>query len=370
MQAEEFLTQYAAGQREFEEANLSGVHLSGSTLIAIDLSGAVLQNADLSAANLSSSKLIGADLNGVNLKGAKLLSTNLSGAELNRANLAGANLLGANLSGANLVNADLQGANLSGADLYYANLRGANLTNANLRGASLSQTNLSMVCLAGARLEGTDLSDAVLDTPAQSQTPRSLQTLQSQTLGEFINDLPDAKEYLTISFSPGSIPLQQRWRNNGLSADFMADYFSTFFLDNEQDNKERNTREDVKGGVGFIANELLENAMKFSDKSSSIDTCIRLHLYEDKLVFLAINAIDQPTVEKFQAFIQELLHSDPNELYLLQLERNAEDEESMGSGLGLLTMINDYSAKLGWQFTPLPNRPDQFSVKTMVQLLV
>lgn len=365
MQAEELLNLYGTGKREFEEANLSGCNLSGSSLIAIDLSGAVLQNADLSAANLSSSKLVGANLNGANLQEAKLLSTNLSGAELNRVTLVGANLLGANLSGATLVNANLQGANLSGADLYYANLQGANLTNANLQNANLSESNLSTACLAGARLEGANLSAATLpDTVAPS--PKPLPVLR---LGEFIENLPKAEEYLTISFSPGSLPLQQRWRNNGLSADFMADYFSTFFLQNEE-NGERNVREEVKNGVSFIANELLENAMKFSDQSSSIDTCIRLYLYRDRLIFLAINVITQVTADKFQNFIQELLNSDPNELYILQLERNAENEDEIGSGLGLLTMINDYSAKLGWQFVPIADRSDQTYVKTMVQLIV
>ena len=30
-------------------------------------------------------------------------------------------------------------------------------------------------------------------------------------------------EYLTLAFSPTSAPLRSRWRNNGLSADFLAD---------------------------------------------------------------------------------------------------------------------------------------------------
>jgi hypothetical protein len=36
----------------------------------------------------------------------------------------------------------------------------------------------------------------------------------------------DQGEYLKIGFSPTSIPIQQRWRNNGLSANFLADYLS------------------------------------------------------------------------------------------------------------------------------------------------
>ena len=51
----------------------------------------------------------------------------------------------------------------------------------------------------------------------------------TQTFGKFIERQEEYGEYLKIGFSPTSIPLQQRWRNNGLSADFLADYLSTFF---------------------------------------------------------------------------------------------------------------------------------------------
>ena len=36
------------------------------------------------------------------------------------------------------------------------------------------------------------------------------------------------REYLTLAFSPSSAPLRSRWRNNGLSADFLGDYVTTF----------------------------------------------------------------------------------------------------------------------------------------------
>jgi len=54
-----------------------------------------------------------------------------------------------------------------------------------------------------------------------------------QTFGDFMQNLPSSQEYLILSFSPGSIPLRQRWRNNCLSADFLADYLSTFFIGNK-----------------------------------------------------------------------------------------------------------------------------------------
>ena len=84
----------------------------------------------------------------------------------------------------------------------------------------------------------------------------------AQIFGEFIEKKGERCEYLMIGFSPSSIPIQQRWRNNGLSADFLADYLSTFFPGEDHASTERQAA--VKGAVSYIANELLENAMKFS----------------------------------------------------------------------------------------------------------
>ena len=42
----------------------------------------------------------------------------------------------------------------------------------------------------------------------------------AQIFGNFIEAKEGSGEYLKISFHPASAPLQQRWRNNGLSAAF------------------------------------------------------------------------------------------------------------------------------------------------------
>ena len=90
---------------------------------------------------------------------------NLVGARLRGANLVEANLDGANLDGANLFEANLDGANLRGANLRGAILRGANLDGANLRGARLTwRTNLNEWAFQGtvwptdpAKLEGATI---------------------------------------------------------------------------------------------------------------------------------------------------------------------------------------------------------------------
>ena len=85
-------------------------------------------------------------------------------------------------------------------------------------------------------------------------------------------------------------------------------------------------------------------------------------------VIFASNTVNSEGANKFKKFIKEILASDPNELYLQQLEKNAESE-SDSSGLGLLTMINDYSAKIGWKFEPRAES-DTIAVTTVVQIRV
>ena len=194
-------------------------------------------------------------------------------------------------------------------------------------------------------------------------------TDMTQIFGDFIEQ-PASQEYLIMGFSPSSVPLKQRWRNNGLSADFLADYLTTFFPRNEDDPSTIERQAEIKGAVSYIANELLENAMKFNDETSEYPIDIKLQLESDGVIFSVANSISPQAVDKFQAYIQQLLASEPSELYLQRLEKNAADESCTNSGLGLLTMLTDYTAKLGWKFQTVHQDPEVIAVTTMVQLTV
>ncbi len=192
----------------------------------------------------------------------------------------------------------------------------------------------------------------------------------TQIFGEFNEILTPSQEYLVLQFSPSSIPLKQRWRNNGLSADFIAYYFMTFFPGSEENGDTDSKQAEIKGAVSYIANELIENAMKFNDETSPHPISISLHLHQDKLIFLTTNSISPENVSDFQAYIQQLITSDTEELYISQLEKNAEDETCTASRLGVLTMINDYLAKVGWKFETVQEEQKIITVTTMVQLTV
>lgn len=191
----------------------------------------------------------------------------------------------------------------------------------------------------------------------------------TQIFGNFIEQAA-SQEYLIIGFSPSSVPLKQRWRNNGLSADFLADYLTTFFPGNQNEPSTIERQAEIKSAVSYIANELLENAMKFNDETSEYPIDIKLQLESDSVIFSVANSISPQAVDKFQAYIQQLLASEPSELYIELLEKNAADESCTNSGLGLLTMLTDYTAKLGWKFQTVHQEPEVIAVTTMVQLTV
>ena len=189
----------------------------------------------------------------------------------------------------------------------------------------------------------------------------------TQIFGDFIEDRNE-QEYLIIGFSPTSLPLQHRWRNSGLSADFLGDYVSTFFP--AEDTASADRQAEIKDGISYVANELLENAMKFTYEAAKHSISIALYLRHDEVRFYVANTLDPETISDFQCFIKKLLSEDPYELYIDQLEKNIENENEGNSGLGLLTMINDYQADLAWKFGPSERMPENLMVTTMVRLRI
>jgi hypothetical protein len=189
-----------------------------------------------------------------------------------------------------------------------------------------------------------------------------------QHFGQFIEGLPISEEYLTLHFSPVVSPRRDRWRNYGLSADFLGDYFANFFPGNVPLNDHINQKDAVKAAVSYIANELLENAVKFNDEVSNRPISISLYLHKKEIVFNVINYCSSSIAEKYQVFIEELVRSDIDDLYMRQLEKTAMGEGE--SKMGLLTMINDYSARLGWKFEPLEDNPQLIQVNVIASLEV
>lgn len=194
------------------------------------------------------------------------------------------------------------------------------------------------------------------------------QTHTARTFGAFTEDIPASEEYLTLHFSPNTVPRRRRWGNYGLSADFLGDYFAAFFPGDTLPDSQLNQRDTVKAAVSFIANELLENAIKYNAASVTAPVSICLHLYQNELIFHVINYSDVDAAEKYQAFIQRLTQADLENFYLQQLEKAATGTDS--SCMGIVTMMNDYGARFGWRFQPFGEQTEVIQVDVLVTLAV
>jgi hypothetical protein len=189
----------------------------------------------------------------------------------------------------------------------------------------------------------------------------------SETFGNF-RERSDECEYLTLAFSPLSAPLRSRWRNNGLSADFLGDYVTTFLPTNGDSAASGNRQAEIKYSVTYIANELLENAMKYHERQVDIPIGIHLELASDNITVSASNGVGIVQAERYRAFLEHLLEGDASDLLLKQQEESAVCSNSAVSGMGLLTMMNDHGARLGWRFEVHPLQSQFMTVTTRAVL--
>jgi hypothetical protein len=188
-----------------------------------------------------------------------------------------------------------------------------------------------------------------------------------ETFGHPGQPMSDQCEYLTLVFSPLSAPLRSRWRNNGLSADFLGDYVTTFLPSNGfADDGKRQT--EIQHAVAYVANELLENAMKYHERENAVPIGIHLELAHDHITVSASNGIGKSQADLYKEFAENIVSEDAGELLTKQLELSAQANDAHSSCLGLLTIINDYGAELGWKFEISITRPEAMTVTTSAVL--
>ena len=125
--------------------------------------------------------------------------------------------------------------------------------------------------------------------------------MTNQTLGHCGEQSGERCEYLTLSFSPLSAPLRSRWRNNGVSADFLGDYVTTFLPADGDMASARRKQNEIKHAVTYIANEFLENAMKYHERDVDIPIGIRLELTSDQITVSASNGVGAGAGEALQS---------------------------------------------------------------------
>lgn len=203
---------------------------------------------------------------------------------------------------------------------------------------------------------------AALGYQAASEPPTILN--HCQLVGEYDLLLPAPIEQLSLVFTPAFFRLD--WSNCGKLADMMAAMFAPLCL-SQTGPEGTATLDEIGGAISFVANELIENALKFH-VDPTFPVKLTASLYPTRLVLLVANKVSQQAGSKFKELLEIIAAGDPTELLLEKMEENALDPEGEGSGLGILTILSDYRARAGWKFETLAGRSNEQTVYSMVQL--
>lgn len=183
--------------------------------------------------------------------------------------------------------------------------------------------------------------------------------VMSETIGVY--SLGDSfTEHLSLTLYPDSSPV--RWNLCNLAANFISQYFAEIFPDNDAEGRLLSKAE-ISGAIGFVLNELVENAVKFNANG---DIALTVGIDREDLVCLISNNIPSSKAAGITRTLLALTQDDPNELLFQRAQANAEDSSEGGSGLGYLIIMTDYGVSLGWKLDPVS--PTNYSIKTMARI--
>lgn len=185
-----------------------------------------------------------------------------------------------------------------------------------------------------------------------------------ETIGNFVDiDVNSFLIIMSLKLFPGVLPIE--WKQCGATADFLANYFGSFYGARYRRNKGQEAKGREVDVMSYILNELVENAVKFNEGGR---IHVQVGLVQNELVFVVENHISRSTTVSLRPKLTELVTNDAAELFLRRIEENANNPDDRASGLGFITMMNDYQARLGWRMSPVPDNKDRLVLSTMVRV--
>jgi hypothetical protein len=155
----------------------------------------------------------------------------------------------------------------------------------------------------------------------------------AQTIGIF--DMNPSPAITMTSLAMPAMDFVVQWSRCGMTADYVADYLAYAF--------ER--RDAARSVITTAANELLENAAKFSvDKKTTVRIVGRLR---GPAVELEVeNVTDAAHAEVLAAAVEALTQGEASRLFSERIESRQR------GGLGLIILAKDYAAQLGARIVP------------------
>ncbi|MBP1861743.1 hypothetical protein J2Z75_005272 [Rhizobium herbae] len=136
-------------------------------------------------------------------------------------------------------------------------------------------------------------------------------------------------------------PLDLGFKHCAITSDFVGEFVALPY------RASRSLYREVRHNVGYLINELIENAVKFREGGEIlVETSIEANTFRVKVS----NFVDQTTARRFQQLLSEITTGDPGERLIEKIEANATLGNTNSSGLGLLTLMSDYGAHFAWVF--------------------
>lgn len=186
----------------------------------------------------------------------------------------------------------------------------------------------------------------------------------NETIGAYVEIDPNSFLILmSLKLFPGVFPIE--WKQCSATANFLANYFGSFYGAHRKPAPDTKTGDHEVAVMSYILNELVENAVKFNEGGSIV---VQVGLVRNELIFVVENHISRSTTVSLLPKLTELVTQDAAELFVRRIEENAENPDVSSSGLGFITMMNDYHARLGWRLSPAPEAEDRLVLSTMVRV--
>lgn len=177
---------------------------------------------------------------------------------------------------------------------------------------------------------------------------------QVTTVGDWQSEA-DSRGELQIAIHDG---WARRWSYAGRLADYVSAYFRADLSSVGSDQSA-----EAAAFLNYAVNEMIENAVKFG-RGQEIE--LRAKLLREHLQVTVTSRAEPEAAQRYRQVVQEIAAGDPLMLLMERVERNAIEGPSAGSGLGLLSIMTDYGASLGWRFQPVQEA--SVSISTMARM--
>jgi len=174
--------------------------------------------------------------------------------------------------------------------------------------------------------------------------------LNSIEIGDKININNSFDNKLYISVIPEDI--LDFWIRGSNLANFISD----FYYCDHPDKMVQNT-------ISTVLNELIENAIKFSDqKKHPVD--IYTFNKNNEFIFQISNSISSESADSFPVLCHQLFDENLDELYVKRIENLYQSKSN--TGIGLVLLKKDYKTDINFKFTTDKNNQKQIIVTVKI----